>query len=584
MSRCTPTPLASDHLTADGRPAAAAGTTPACGAAPPSTPAASAVPTSDRYVTLAALYARVSTERQEKEDTIASQVDVLQRAAATRGYTTPPEYVFTDEGYSGTRLDRPALERLRDLAATGAFEVLLVLAPDRLARQYADQVVVLDELTRAGCRVEFLNHAFGTSPEEQMLLPMQGVFAEYERAVIQERMRRGRLFAARQGRISWGRAPYGYRYLRKTPALPQQVLINDAEAAVVRQIDQWLLGEQLSSYAIAQRLTEQGIPTRLGRSEQWRQSAIWTLLRNPIDKGVAYYNRTQTVDAHQPHLLKGFKDRRPGNGGSRTVRPPEEWIALAVPALVDGETWDLAQEQLQRNREQARRNNHVHSYLLRGLLVCGRCGRRLVGMWNPAGGGSYVCSARYASRQGPLPRCPGRSVGRERIERAVWEYVQALLADPDLLRAQYAAGQADPAVAGPAAAEQARLDRQLTNLDHEGHRLLDAYQAGVIELAELAERRQRLEAQGRGLRARREELAQQATARDQQLRLLAGVDDFCASVRAALQNPSFAVQQKVLQLVVDRIVVEDDQIVIHHIVPTGPVRLQPERLVAQKLR
>jgi site-specific DNA recombinase len=476
MSRCSATPLASNQSAAHRSPAAAPGAGDTGGPAPADPPAAPAATADDRYLTLAALYARVSTERQEKEATIASQLDLLQQAAAQRGYTVPAEYIFTDEGYSGTRLDRPALERLRDLAATGAFEVVLVLAPDRLARQYAYQVVVLDELTRAGCRVEFLNHAFGASPQEPLLLQIQGVFAEYERAVIQERMRRGRLFAARQGRISWGRAPYGYRYIRKTPELPQQVLINEPEAAVVRQIYQWLLEEQLSSYALAERLTEQGIPTRLGRSERWRQSAIWTLLRNPVYKGVAYYNRTQTVDAHQPHLLKGFKDRRPGNGGSRAERPREDWIALAVPALVDPETWDLAQEQLARNREQARRNNHVHSYLLRGLLVCGRCGRRLVGMWNQAGGGSYVCSARYASRQGPLPRCPGRSVGRERIERAVWEYVQTLLADPDLLRAQYAAGQADPAVDGPAAASRCPNSRAMP------HRIRGAkeWRAGTV--------------------------------------------------------------------------------------------------------
>jgi site-specific DNA recombinase len=105
----------------------------------------------------------------------------------------PPEYVFVDERASGARLDRPALDRLRDLAADGAFEVVLVAAPDRLARQYAYQVVVLEELTRAGCEVVFLNHAFGETPEQQMLLQIQGVFAEYERALIHERLRRGRL-------------------------------------------------------------------------------------------------------------------------------------------------------------------------------------------------------------------------------------------------------------------------------------------------------------------------------------------------------------------------------------------------------
>jgi len=149
----------------------------------------------------------VSTEKQEREETVARQVDLLQQTATARGYEVLPGNVFIDDGVSGTRLDRPALERLRDLAAEGAFEVVLVTAPDRLARRYAYQVVLVDELTRQGCEVVFVQQSLGASPAEQMLLQMQGVFAEYERALIHERTRRGQLFAARQGRVNWGNPP-----------------------------------------------------------------------------------------------------------------------------------------------------------------------------------------------------------------------------------------------------------------------------------------------------------------------------------------------------------------------------------------
>lgn len=147
----------------------------------------------------AALYARVSAEKQERDDTIGSQLAALRQAGIQRAYQISDADVFRDEGYSGARLDRPALDRLRDLVAEGTYDVVLVLAPDRLARHYAYQVVVIDEFTQAGCRVTLLNHVGGTSPGEQMLLHMQGVFAEYERTLIVERLRRGRLFAARQG-------------------------------------------------------------------------------------------------------------------------------------------------------------------------------------------------------------------------------------------------------------------------------------------------------------------------------------------------------------------------------------------------
>ena len=162
-------------------------------------------------------------------------------------------------------------------------------------------------------------------------------------------------------------------------------------------------------------------------------------------------------------------------------------------------------------------------------------------------------------------------------EQTVWEHVQALLADPEVLRQQYEKGRGDPAVDVEAEHERVRLGRKLSALDREKKRLVDAYQAEVIELAELAERRQRLSEQGQLLRARVEEIEQQRLDRSAELRLLEGVEAFCASVRDAMAAPSFEVKQKVLQLVLQRTVVEDHRLIIEHVVPSGPIRLQPER-------
>jgi site-specific DNA recombinase len=283
-------------------------------------------------------------------------------------------------------------------------------------------VVVLEELQRAGCTIIFLNHAFGQSPEEQMLLQMQGVFAEYDRALLCERTRRGKLFAARQGHPNWGGcATYGYRILRKTETAPQQLIIEDSEALVVQQMYRWLVDEQLSSHAIQKRLTEQQTPTRGHNTQGWCQSTVIEILRNPIYRGEAVYNRYQTHDARRPRMERGHKDQHPGNLRSRRERPPEDWISVPVPALVDPELWHLAQEQLARNREKATRNNTKHGYLLRSLLVCGQCGRRLIGVWSAAGQGRYVCSARYPRTAAWA--CAGRSVSAARVEKQVWDYV-----------------------------------------------------------------------------------------------------------------------------------------------------------------
>jgi len=178
----------------------------------------------------------------------------------------------------------------------------------------------------------------------------------------------------------------------------------------------------------------------------------------------------------------------------------------------------------------------------------------------------------------------GRSLSATLIEACVWEHVKALLSDPAMLRKQYEQGRGDPAVDVRAEQERVRLERKLTALDREVTRLVDAYQAEVIELTELAERRRRIEDQGRMLRERVREITQQRTERSAELRLLEGVDAFCTSVQGAMEEPSFTVQQKVLQLVVNRIVVEDSQVIIEHVVPTGPVRLQTEHQPCENLR
>ena len=571
------------HRATSAHSTAISSAVPAVRPRPIRTPAAtSPVPTAGkRGLKRAALYARVSTEKQEREDTVASQVDLLHKAAAASGYDIAPTSVFIDEGVSGARLDRPALDHLRDLAAEGAFEVLLVTVPDRLARRYAYQVLLVEEFTRCGCQVIFVQHGLGTSPEEQMLLQMQGVFAEYERALIQERTRRGRLFAARQGRVNWGNPPYGYTYIRKTPTTPQHLVVNEAEAEVVRLMYRWCVEEQMSSYAIQRRLTAQGIVPRKARHGRWAQSSIIEILRDSLYKGEAYYNRTQATDVQLPYGRRSRKDRMPGNGQGRARRPASEWIAVPVPPILDPETWERAQRQLRQNQERAQRHTTPHRYLLRSLLVCGHCGRRMVGSWS-ALGGRYICALRYPRH---VPgACAGRSLGAPTIEQTVWAHVQTLLADPEVLRHQYEQGRGDPAVDVQAEHERTRLERKLAALEREKTRLLDAYQAEVIELTELAERRERLTEQGQLLRARVQEIEQQRLDRAAELRLLEGVEAFCASIRDAMVAPSFEVKQKVLQLIVQRIVVEDHRITIEHVVPSGPIRLQPEHHPCENLR
>src|SRR6201988_1191394 len=186
---------------------------------------------------MAAIYARVSSEQQREEHTIASQTEALIEFAKTHELEVPKEWVFEDEGYSGTTLERPGLERVRDLAAEGQIQVVLVYSPDRLSRKYAYQILLIEELARHGVETRFLNAPQAATAEDQLLVQFQGMIAEYERAQILERSRRGKRHRARAGEISvMSNAPYGYRYIRKTDEAPARYQIDAAEAEVVRLV------------------------------------------------------------------------------------------------------------------------------------------------------------------------------------------------------------------------------------------------------------------------------------------------------------------------------------------------------------
>jgi site-specific DNA recombinase len=239
----------------------------------------------------AALYARVSSAQQAGAGTIASQVCALHARAAADGLAMAEALCFIDAGYSGATLGRPALERLRDVAAAGGLDRLYVLCPDRLARHDAPQAVLLEELTRAGVEVRFLDYAGGSSPEDQLLLQVQGVIAAYERATFLERSRRGKRYAAQAGRVSvLGQAPYGYRYVRGESGGEARFDIDLEEARVVRPVFAWVGQERCTLAEVGRRLEAAGVPTRTGHT-RWERKTMWAMLRHPADSGQAVYGR-----------------------------------------------------------------------------------------------------------------------------------------------------------------------------------------------------------------------------------------------------------------------------------------------------
>ncbi|MGI8429319.1 MAG: recombinase family protein [Solirubrobacteraceae bacterium] len=328
----------------------------------------------DGQVRVAAIYARVSSERQRQEQTIQSQTVALRELAEQRGLFVPEQFVFEDDGFSGASLQRPALERLRDRAFEGCFEVVLCHAPDRLSRRYAYQVLLLEELARAGIEVVFAKEPeHSGSPEDELLRQFQGMIAEYERAQIAERCRRGKLHRARAGAVSvLSNAPYGYRYVRKTEHADAFFEIDELEAPILREIFDRYVERRESITQIARALSERGVPTRTG-TPHWGPSTIWAILRNPAYTGLAAYGRRRvTGEPAKPMRLTRQRGGHSGRSAYERVGP-EHWLRIPVPALISEEQHALAQELLERKSRLSPRNTRMPS-LLQGILVCRECG------------------------------------------------------------------------------------------------------------------------------------------------------------------------------------------------------------------
>ena len=343
----------------------------------------------------AAVYARVSSAKQKEENTIASQTAALTVFAAEQGYAVPTEWIFEDEGYSGASLIRPGLERVRDLAAEGELDAVLVYAPDRLSRRYAYQILLIEELARAGVETLFIRSPRATTAEDQLLLQFQGMIAEYERAQILERSRRGKRHRARQGQVSvLSGAPFGYRYVRKNEQSAAYYEINEVEVPVVRWVYERYTIDGLSIGAIARLLNEQRIPTRK-QTGRWERSTVWAMLRNPAYKGAAGFGKTQTAPRQRitrPLRLRGGIASR---DSAHHERPQDEWIAIPVPPIIDEQTFALAQERLEANKAHAPRRTVVPS-VVQGLVSCANCGYAL-----------YRTSTRSSARTIYYYRCLG---------------------------------------------------------------------------------------------------------------------------------------------------------------------------------
>jgi site-specific DNA recombinase len=519
-----------------------------------------------------ALYARVSTARQAQEHSIEQQLERLHTHAAAHheeAWEVRAEHIYQDAGLSGRSMQRPGLDALRDAVAAGVLDLVLITAPDRLARNYVHQMLVLEEWEHVGCRVEFLDRPMNQDPHDQLLLQIRGAVAEYERTLIAERMRRGRLRKYQAGLLlPWTRAPYGYRMSLERPRDPAGVWVDEAEAAVVREIFTRYLEPGGTLAGLAKHLQARAIPTPSHKG-CWTLSMLRRVLTNPTYTGQIYAGRVQMQAARTRQ--SALRPIRPA-GQTRVLTAPERWIPVAqIPALVSQEQFDLVQARLAQNRQFARRHHTTHQYLLRALVSCGRCRLGCVGRQVHPGYTYYQCRGKLPTiHTGREQKCSARFIPAAQVDELVWQDLCDVLTHPvsltQALERTHAAEWAPQRVQS----RRESLRRGWVSLQQQVERLTEAYLQAVIPLPEYQRRRHELEQRRGGLAHQITQLETQAQAEHELAARIASMEDFCHRVQVGLGQASFEQQRQLVELLVDRVVVTDGEVEIRYVIPTTP--------------
>lgn len=538
-----------------------------------------------------AMYARVSSEQQNEANTIQSQIAAIRARIAAQGLTLLAEQEFVDNGYSGATLIRPALERLRDVVAAGGIDQLYVLCPDRLARNYAHQVLLLEEFLRVGVEVVFLNREVGQTPEDQLLLQVQGMIAEYERAKILERSRRGKRHAAQVGSVSvLSCAPYGYRYVSKWESGGEahfEIVLE--EARVVRQIFEWVGRDRCSIGEVQRRLNAAKEQTRTGKTV-WDRATIWGILKNPAYKGEAAFGKT-AVEPLRPRLrAQRGRSLQPKKAYSTQDVPPEQWFHIPVPPIVDPVLFDAIVEQLQENRKRARASKRGARYLLQGLLVCACCGYAYYGKpispsarkQHERSYAYYRCIGSDAYRFGGVRLCWNKQLRTDLVDEAVWEEVCRLLSHPEGLEQEYRRRLLQQEQTPDALASlEARMGRVRQGIA----RLIDSYAEGLIDKEEFEPRVTRLRERLKQMEEQAQHIKDEASLERELTLILGRLDEFASRIKTALHEADWLTRREIIRALVKRVEVDQEHVrVVFRVNPPPSAPQPPSEQHAQSLQ
>ncbi|QTE35884.1 recombinase family protein [Mucilaginibacter gossypii] len=518
---------------------------------------------------LIAVYARVSTANQEKEQTIENQLLVMHEYAKDNGYIIVKEYL--DEFWTSDTLKRPALDQLRQDAKANLWQGVLIYDPDRLARRYSYQELVIDELKEAGIEVMFITVTTPENSEDKILYGVRGLFAEYERAKITERFRLGKLRKVKGGHILVSAPLYGYTYIPKKELQHGYYIINEEEANTVRLIFSMVANEGLTVRKVTTRLQELGIKPRKSKRGVWNTSTLTTLLRHRGYIGEGKWGSTTAVAPKKPLKVQKYKRVLKS---SRVIKPKEEWFIIPIPPIIDQALFDQAQYQLSINSRMSQRNKK-NDYLLAGVIRC-TCGQTRTGEGPQHGKHLYYrCADRVLKH--PLPRtCFEGGVNARIADKLVWDKLTALMTSPELLKQQIEDWLNNTREKTVSVVDNIEpLIKEIGKLKEEQSRYTKAYGQGLFTIEQLQEYSEPVRAHITKL----EMQIQNAREAERELETLNipdqnEVEDFATEVMTGLAGLNFIEKQGIVRSVIDKVVGNQEHLVVSGFIPMENINVK----------
>jgi site-specific DNA recombinase len=430
-------------------------------------------------------------------------------------------------------------------------------------------MVLLEELERAGCQGEFLARPMSHDPHDQLVLQSRSAVAEYDRTLIAERMRRGRQMKLRAGiLLPWTTTPYGYRVDPERPRDPAGVRIDPAEGAIVQELFTRYLEAHETLRGLVKYVLGLGLPSPRGRA-RWSAASVRGILTNPAYMGQVYSGRKRMRPARQRRSAT-----HPIGKLAQGWDPiaPEAWQLVAtIPAIVSQEPFAQVQAKLALNQQRASRNNTTHAYLLRALVSCGMCQACCIARTTNGGLRYYVCRTKVVPRYAqPGQPCRSRHIPAQQLEDLVWHDLCELLRHPEQIAYALDRAHGGHWLPQELQARKEALRKGRMTLETQVDRLTQAYLAEIIPLAEYQRRRQTLDEKMQALDMQVTQLEAQVDRQAEVTGLRLSIEAFCQRVQAGLHSAAFEQRRRLIELLIDRVVVTGGEVEIRYVIPTHP--------------